>query len=217
VVSQETVANSAFRFANPYKLIVNPKNPSEFVVADDIYGLTAVNIESGVRRVVSSDKPSRGPTPDGEVPFDGANDVLFWEKNNVFLVPNRTAIIRVDSSVGSRTILSDNQDQYGAPLVQAKHIALDAQRQRFIINDQNYSAGDVARNSVLLTMDPETGVRAILSDSLTPNSFNALQFGSGFYYDGSSDYALVADGRRDAVVAVDVINGQRVIISKSAN
>ncbi len=216
IVSQQTAENSIYPLDNPTRMIVDPKNSSSLVVAD-AFGLMAVNVDTGLRKVVSSHLLSRGPVPDTNVRFGEARDMLYWEKNNLYLVPNSKVIISVDPYVGTRTIFSDNQDKFGVPLVDAKHMAMDAQRGRFIINDYNFSAGIELNNSVLLSMDPETGQRTILADANTPNSFNALQYSTGFYYDGKSDYALIADGRRDAVIAVDVINGQRVIISKSAN
>jgi hypothetical protein len=215
VVTQETSENASFPLFNPIEMMFVPDNLSELIVAD-AFGIMAVDMISGERRVVSSHSPSRGPKPDLDLRLEGAYNVVYRAEENDFLAPNLTNILTVALADGARSIFADNQEKYGVALVQARHMAMDAQRGRFIINDHNYSLfGE--QNSILLTMDPETGYRSILADSNTPNSFNSIQYGIGFYYDGKSDYALVSDGRRDAVLAVDVINGQRVIISKSAN
>ncbi|HTG56451.1 MAG TPA: hypothetical protein VL943_09300, partial [Niabella sp.] len=62
----------------------------------------------------------------------------------------------------------------------------------------------------------ENGARSILSDSATPNNANILLDPFFIHVDTTIAYGLVTDKQRKALVAVDLINGQRVILSKSA-
>ncbi|MGM8227531.1 hypothetical protein ACSV5M_13165 [Cellvibrio sp. ARAG 10.3] len=62
----------------------------------------------------------------------------------------------------------------------------------------------------------EEGARTILSDADTPNALNTLLDPTSVYVEEGMTYGLVVDKERKALMAIDLVNGQRVVLSKSA-
>src|SRR5690606_38329100 len=62
----------------------------------------------------------------------------------------------------------------------------------------------------------DNGARTILSNDVLPSRANALLDPFSVHVEDGFSYALVVDKKRKALVAMDLVNGQRVILSKSA-
>ena len=66
-----------------------------------------------------------------------------------------------------------------------------------------------------MAVDLTTGGCSILSDnSSTPNADNPFSSPDSVVLDSANNRALVTDSRLDALMAVDLINGQRVFVSR---
>jgi len=119
---------------------------------------------------------------------------------------------------GARTILSNSSTPTeDNPFSSSGGITLDSANNRVLMVDGVLDA--------IVAVDLATGARTILSDNDTPTTDNAFNFSipNGITLDSANNRALVVDAgfgftapevNLAAVVAVDIVNGQRVIFSR---
>jgi hypothetical protein len=60
----------------------------------------------------------------------------------------------------------------------------------------------------------DSGVRTIFSDPTTPDAINAPVLTEEVFYDGNLEYAFWLDSILDAVLAVDIVTGERVFVTR---
>ncbi len=87
-------------------------------------------------------------------------------------------------------------------------ITIDAANDRALMVDRGLNA--------IFSLALEDGARTILSDADSPNSLNTLLDPTSVYLEEGMTYGLVVDKERKALMAIDLVNGQRVVLSKSA-
>ena len=86
---------------------------------------------------------------------------------------------------------------------------MDTTNNRALVTDTLLSA-IIAVN---LSPGPEFGTRTILSDNNTPNPHNAI-IGSDILMDSGNNQALLLNAAYRSLLAVDLRDGQRIIISR---
>jgi hypothetical protein len=207
--SSPTIPDTAFPLNSPRELIVNPSNSSQLLVTDQNFGITAVDIETGVRTVFSSGRADRGQVPDAINDFSAAKGIVYDTEHDRLLVPDQNvdALFSVSLIDGARTFLSTNTaPNSDAPLFNdLATVVLDVERNRALVN---------SRDALLIAVDLESGVRSVFSDATTPNTINAPSLPQEIFYDGIFGYGFWVDSDLDAILAVDIISGERVFVSR---
>lgn len=87
-------------------------------------------------------------------------------------------------------------------------ITIDAANDRALMVDRGLNA--------IFSLALENGARTILSDADSPNTLNTLLDPTSVYVEEGMTYGLVVDKERKALMAIDLMSGQRVVMSKSA-
>ena len=87
-------------------------------------------------------------------------------------------------------------------------ISVDTANDRALMVDRGLNA--------IFSLALEDGARTILSDADSPNSLNTLLDPTSVYVEEGMTYGLVVDKERKALMAIDLVSGQRVVLSKSA-
>ena len=152
----------------------------------------AVDLTTGARTILSD-----VTTPDAVNSFSGPVGITLDSANNRALVSDDflSAVVAVDLTSGARTILSDN--------TRAFDIVIDSTNSRVL-----------GTSGWITAVDTASGARTIISGPVTPDAVNAFSFPAGITIDSANNRALVTDDNLDAVFAVDLVNGQRVVISR---
>lgn len=137
---------------------------------------------------------------------DSPIDVAIDKPRNRALVLSHgsNSIYAVDLNTGISSLLSNNETQNTAPINLPIGIVIDSKNNRALITSSNS----------IYSINLENGVREIISSPTIPNSNTLFGYLSGITLDPSTNYALVLDGPMQAVYAVDIITGERVIFSK---
>ncbi len=103
----------------------------------------------------------------------------------------------------------------------AVSINVDTARNKAVIADKNSSTTSVPTAQIIYTIplsslaaSNTTASTTVLSSATAPNTYNTFQVLEAVHTDPSLAYALVADSGNDAIYAVDLVSGERVIICK---
>ena len=170
-----------------------------------------VDRTSGVRTLVSDNHTPVGG-PDFQAPmgitFDAAGQLLVAEAFEIDINGVRTpAVIRVDPSTGTRTLVSSNSAPAGGPdLVAPYGIAVEADGSILVADPAAFVSG----NGGLIRVDPVTGARTTLSRNQAPVG--------GQSFDNPMDVAVADNGDiyvvdRNGVIRVDPVTGERTLVS----
>lgn len=164
--------------------------------------------------------------PDTKARFDNVGGVALDTINNQLLfvtLSGELAVFSVDISQpitapykerGARKIISDkatpNSDNAfsDAGLYALTSIAFDPASSRALVVDRLKPA--IISVSIGGSLE---GARSIFSDNA--NSFNKLSNPYGLHVEADMPYALLVDKAQKALMAVDLVSGERVFISKS--
>jgi DNA-binding beta-propeller fold protein YncE len=115
------------------------------------------------------------------------------------------ALVAVDLTTGARTIVSNSSTPDAVNAFNNPYgVVLDSANNRALVTDYRLGA--------LVAVDLTTGARTIVSNSSTPDAVNAFSNPYGVVLDRANNRALVID--HQALVAVDLVNGQRVFFSR---
>ncbi|MCP4409785.1 MAG: hypothetical protein GY807_18985, partial [Gammaproteobacteria bacterium] len=131
--------------------------------------------------------------------------------NSRVLVQSFSSLLAVDINSGARTILSDRNVGQGPNFFIPKDVVLDEENNRVFVVDKTLE------NSVILTVDLTTGDRALISDEQIgagPLFGGAVAGVVGIALDAANQRAFVADDSFEAIFAVDLPSGDRVIVSQ---
>ncbi len=172
-------------------------NHRAFAVDQFLDAMLSIDIASGNRGIVSSADMGVGPNLSNltSVAFDGAN--------NRALVTDKDNLMSINISSGDRAIISDASIGAGPVFHSPSSSTLDEVNNRVLI---------VAKEGIF-AVDLSTGNRAIISNNAIGSGPLYGTIGS-IAYDTESNRALVSVPAQDALFAVDLINGQRVIWSR---
>ncbi len=211
--SNEVPVENEFNYVNPVEMMLHPTNERDILVLDLEGAIFEVNKTSGISTLLSAsgnagwdEVPTLNPrfsNPWGRLALDIENNRLFVTDNSRF------SVVAVSLLDGGRTVFSDptipNSDD---PLIELpKSVVFDPSRERLIVNSI----------TGLIAMDvngEDAGVRSFLSSPTIPNSINAAVTPSEIVYNGSSGYLYLLDESLDAVLAIDIVTGERVFITR---
>jgi DNA-binding beta-propeller fold protein YncE len=121
---------------------------------------------------------------------------------------NLQAVVTVDLMTGARTILSDaTTPDTVNPFTRVFNIVVDSANNRALVLDSNLPG--------VVAVDLASGARTIVSDASGPGAVNSFQMPVGIALDSVNERALVTDlAGFNAVIAVELTSGDRVIVSK---
>ncbi|TPV95134.1 MAG: hypothetical protein B7733_11490 [Myxococcales bacterium FL481] len=163
--------------------------------------LVEISIVTGDRSVVALAPPPNGPAsiaPVGGL-FDGTGGRLLVAD------PAIDALYAIDPAAGTQSIITSNSVGSGANWRLPRQVAFDAERAIAYIPDANRDA----LYRVLLS----NGSRAQVSGN-TVGAGPRLDKPSGVAIDDQRRVAFVVDTRQASVVAIDVLSGVRVVVSR---
>ena len=169
--------------------------------------IIAVDLSTGARTILSDNT-----TPDSVNAFSSLWGIAVDNANNRALVidGNLDAVIAVDLDTGARTILSDNTTPDASnPFNSPGSITIDRANNRALVTDLSYSA-----DNAIIAVDLTTGARSIVANNTTPDSNNAILLPFATAIDDRNNRILAIDSIRDALFAIDPVNGQRVLFSR---
>jgi DNA-binding beta-propeller fold protein YncE len=195
------LANSTVEFSSPRYIALDTANNRALIL--DSTTIIAVSLSTGARTVLTNNDIV------SDIDLSSQSDLTVDSANNRALVSdlNRDSVIAVDLDTGVRTVLVDSTtpivgaDGFQKPL----GITIDPANNRIILVDWWLNTVNEA--------DLDTGVLTRLAPSSGANSFFTFQ-SSSVVYDAEHNRALVVEMNRDAIIAVDLITGARVILSQ---
>jgi hypothetical protein len=173
-----------------------------------IDGLLAVDLTTGVRSAVSDGTVGAGTN------FSSPRDVAIDTNAGRGLVVDwqRDALVAVDLTTGDRTDIASPTVGAGVALDGPISVAYDAANDRALVV---HSA-----NADVIAVDLATGDRTVLSGAAV-GAGPALDDPRDIEVDNvsavASRRAYVSDTNLDAIVAIDLTNGDRTILSDAAN
>jgi DNA-binding beta-propeller fold protein YncE len=172
--------------------------------------IVAVDRETAEWEVLSDNM-----TPNANDPFYQPLRMLIDEADNRVIVADGglQAILEVDLATGTRRVLTTADEPREAPqnLYNPRNMVLDADNNRVLVVDLDFYFD---RQAALLAVDLATGERTIVSSIAMPNAHNPFDTPSGMVFDKSRNRVLVSDVETNAVYAVDLETGARVIVSQ---
>lgn len=181
-------------------------NNRALVVDRSLKALIAVDLTTGVRTVLSDNTIA---VAESTIDFAEVSDIAIDHQNNRALMTDRTkdAIIEIDLNTGARSVFSDNSSLGGdSHTYTGIHgILVDSGNSRAIVIDDFYRT--------IIAADLDDGARFTIPGTNGPNAF--YTFGtSSIELDTRYNRAFAVDEDRDAIIAIDLATGQKVIFSK---
>ncbi len=193
--------DTATAFDEPEDVRLDAANSRALVIDSGRNTLFAVDLATGARTVVSSTT-----VPNGTNPFTVPEGLALDAAGNRVLVIDNNEVLSVDLITGARNVLSDNMTPDNSnPFGILQGISVDAGNNRVLV---------VEDGDVLKAVDLTTGARTVLSSTSVPNVLNLFQDPEAIAIDTQNNIALVADVQLGAIIAVDLVSGQRVFLSK---
>jgi len=195
------VADSTIDFAYLYDLSLDIQNNRILVVQNSPASVIAVDLSNGARTILADNN-----TAVAQSTID-LQQTLFIEvdaaNNRALMNAYPSLIIAVDLDSGARTVFSDNTnlgDDYQTPW----GIVLDTANDRLIVQGYFYNK--------LISANLSDGART----AVPSYNFNSVfTFGTAsIAFDARYNRVLVVEDDRDAIIAVDVVTGAKVILSQ---
>jgi hypothetical protein len=201
-VTHNGVPNPGNRFFFTTALVVDSAR-NRLLIADDTWNqILAVDLDTAVRTVFS------GPTiPALPAGYDSpAGMAIDTERDRLLVGDYLTGrLLAIDLRNGDGSVLT----QSGSSVLQAPvAMAVDVPRRRALTLD--------FQTRSMVAVDLATGNAAVISGAGIPNDDNLLQSPRSIALDAARNRALVAD-QAQRVVAIDLGNGARTVLSSSAN
>jgi hypothetical protein len=180
------------------KAIEDGENGNPIVVAGT--GLVAIDLATGDRDIVSDADVGTGTAlvdPQAMAFDPAAGRCLVWDEG-------RSAVIAIDVLTGDRSLVSSATRGTGPTLTSLRAMAFDSARHRLFAADAR------ATETVLVAVEPATGNRSVLSGSGIELELPRSMVVTG-------DQALVGDASLHAIVSVDLLTGDRSVLSDAAH
>ncbi|MCF6254691.1 MAG: hypothetical protein L3J98_03545 [Gammaproteobacteria bacterium] len=195
-------------FSNPRGIALDIVNGRDRALVADETVVIAVDLTTGERTILSDNT-----TPNINNPFSSLRGITVdtTDGRNRALVVDQAlgSVIAVDLTSGERTVLSnsttpDSDNPFSFPV----DIILDAAHNRALVVAFSLNA--------VIAVDLTTGKRTVLSNNTTPNANNPFSVLRGITLDRDKNRALVLmEDHLDTVIAVDLSNGTRTILSNN--
>ncbi len=162
---------------------------------------------------------STATLPNSDNAITGSYALAFDKKNNRYLVTDtyNYRIIAVDASTGARSIFSSNTVGTGEAFGEIYN-DIQATLTGIQVDEENQRAIAVeTRTGKLFAIDLTNGNRFLISKHSEPNDENRARYINGLTILNNS-YALVSVSRNSlrAVIAIDLVTGKRVVLTKNA-
>ena len=177
------------------------------VITED-EGLFAIDRDTGVRTLVSSEERGSGPRFRESIMLQhdpARGRVLVTDEDE-------EAIRSVDLATGNRELIFDDillptnpEEEDDPEPAHLSFIAIDPTRDQAVGTDRN--------DGIIYVLDLATGTHTLLSSpfqGLGPR----LQWIDSLFLDTARDYIMVTDRRIGGLVAVDRLTGDRVVVSR---
>jgi hypothetical protein len=207
ILSDAEIPNSENPFDVPVALAVDEAGESALVVDQGLGSLMTIDFADDEREILSN------PTTPDElnpliVPTYIALDLADGRNRALVTDQNLEALVAVDLDSGSRMILSDSQTPDAENVFALPGaVAVDEAGKLALVVDLDLLA------VLTVDLDLEAGKREVLSDPDTPDEKNRFVTPSGIFIDLPNNRALVVDGSLAAVIAVDLDDGARTVLS----
>jgi len=167
-----------------------------------LFSLVAVDLASGVRRIVSDPSTGNGPRfGPRAVALDGERALVLATNVDVPDEDDHLALFAVDLASGDRSIVSDEFTGEGRPFFEPRDIAL---------------AGNLAFLTdwvELIAVDLETGDRTIVSGPSRGQGGLPYEYVRGLVLDGNRAIVAANSDTNFGLMAVDLASGDRSIVS----
>ena len=192
--------------------VMNAANDRILVADGGTQSLISVDPSTGLRTVISSSDVGTGPN------FQSIRGITLDSANNRVLAVdwNRKTLTAIDLASGDRTDISSASIGTG-PLIEGPNdVVLDAANNRALVGDYQASA--------VIAVDLSNGNRTVISEGNGEapeiGTGPEIEFMQGIALDSASNRVLVSaehsDSSVDAIIAVDLSNGNRSILSDAA-
>lgn len=200
----EISVDSQSLMGGPKSLALDIEN-NRVIVSDTVRdSLYFINLENGVRTLLTGD--TRGEGPEIVSPLSIALDVV---KNRVLVVdPRQEVLIGVDLVTGNRSIVSGNNTGSGVMWSFPIDVALDEKNNRAIVGDSTTQA--------IYSVDLLNGNRELISNEGRGSgpTFNSP---SSIKIDHESNTAYIADQANKSIYAIELSSGNRTLISNDSH
>jgi len=192
------------KLLKPRGLVIDSTNNRMLITDSELDAVISIDLATGHRSVVSdSNTNSNNPLnfPRG-LALDEANDVVYLIDSGL------KALVAINLSNGERTIVSNNSIGTGANFIIPIDIALDKTNSRILYTD-------LLKAKELLAIDIATGNRSTISGNAI-GSGQSLGAAWRVAVDPTTNEGLVTDISLKAIVAINLTNGARKVLSGSA-
>ncbi len=191
----------------PYKLAVDAANQRALVLDFDPLRVLAIDLATSDRELFSGTGVEFG------APLDGPDDIAIDPERDRALVLDEGRLLSLGLATGTRAELSGPGAGIGVPFERTLCVAVDAARDRALVGDFCPSGDPACQGDRILAVDLASGARSVLSDSMHGAGPGMDQV-RAIAVDGARDRALVYDDALQAVVAVDLDDGDRTILGR---
>lgn len=183
----------------PTALDFNPSTGQLVFTDVELEGLSGLVPSEAITQNLSAPNIGQGPELAGctGVAVDGVSGTAYVVDS---IAP---ALVAVNLSAGTRTVLSDGATGAGTAFSSPVDVALDATGARLLVTDDGLDA--------VIAVDLATGDRSVFSDGVTGTGA-ALTSPAGVAIDSVGGALYVAD-RAGSVVQVDLTTGDRTTVS----
>ncbi len=207
---------SGVEFASPFGIDIDNAT-NEALVTDVLNGTVyGVSFVTGVRRVISDATTGVGTA------LNSPSSVALLEAGSSAIVMDTgaPAVVSIDLINGDRTVISDLNNGGGDPFISPLGAALDTRNDRLLVANPDVSigaTGDRGDNNFVLDVDLGSGNRSVVSrgDVTVPVAAAAIGSGPAFSFpqniavDSANQVGYVIDSLLDALIVVDLNNGNR--------
>lgn len=198
--------NSTTSFTNMMGILTDNQSSPNQVFVSNRFPSSIIKLDSSDACQILSNANTPGITTLFQTPM---NMIFDATKANILIADNATpAIISVDVSSGINTVLSSNITHTNNLLNSPEDLVLDLANNRLLVLDS------VAKAIFAIDLNAATrGVRTVVSSN-TVNLNTRFMSPYNINLDESHNTAFVVDGNLKAIISVDLVTGERVIISK---
>ena len=237
--NQNLMVGNGPGFSFPTSIIFdssNPANPRALVADGGLLAIVAVDLTTGDRSIVSDDSDETngnaavGTGPGFSSPISITIDNTDADNPRALIADeDLNAVIAIDLATGNRSVLSDEADTTNQGLMVGSGIVFEQIESITLDNSNPANPRALVTDSTLsavIAVDLSTGNRTLLSDDLDTTN-NDAQLGTGLGLerprsitldtsDADNPRALVLDVSQEAVLAVDLSNGNRTLLKVNA-
>ncbi|HWV15308.1 MAG TPA: hypothetical protein VN030_07730 [Cellvibrio sp.] len=195
--------------ANIYKatdIAIDTANNRALIMYDETK-IVAMDLTSGVRTLICDLKLERRSFTKSIIAVDSGKRAFVLDVSN-------DTLISVDLSSGEHKVLSGNPALSEVnPLSNPRSVSFDAVNNRVLV--VNAGKRDAVSPS-LMSVDVNSSIRTVLSDSTIPDAQNKLVQPGKMVLDSNKNRALIVDEVLKALVAIDLSSGSRTIFSNNS-